>query len=115
MRISGDAFVQGMDSMRKDPQTRTRVKALIAFAQSSPGATIRIEGHTDNQGNAQTNLSLSQQRADAVKNILRAAGIPANRIQSVGLGGEQPLAPNSTAQGRERNRRVEVILLQAKN
>jgi outer membrane protein OmpA-like peptidoglycan-associated protein len=115
MRISGDAFVQGMASMRKDPQTRTRVKALIAFAQSSPGATIRIEGHTDNQGNAQTNLSLSQQRADAVKNILRAAGIPANRIQSVGLGGEQPLAPNSTAQGRERNRRVEVILLQAKN
>ena len=105
----------GVASLRKDPQTRSRVKALVTFVQSSPGATIRIEGHTDNQGNPQTNLSLSQQRADALKNILRAAGIPANQIQAVGLGGEQPVAPNSTPQGRERNRRVEVILLQGRN
>jgi len=115
MRISGDAFAPGAASLRKDPQTKSRIKALVAFAQSSPGATIRIEGHTDNQGNPQTNLSLSQQRADALKNVLRAVGIPANQIQSVGLGGEQPVAPNSTPQGRERNRRVDVILLQGRN
>jgi len=113
--VPGDAFEPGTASLRKDPQTRSRLKALIAFAQSSPGATVRIEGHTDNQGNAQTNLNLSQQRADALKTMLRAVGIPANQIQAVGLGGEQPVAPNSTPQGRARNRRVEVILLKGRS
>lgn len=115
MILSGAAFTTGMASLRKDAQTRSRIKALLAFVQASPGAMIRIEGHTDSQGNPQTNLSLSQQRADAVKNMLRAAGIPANQIRSIGLGGEQPLASNATTQGRERNRRVEVILLHGVN
>ncbi len=111
MILPGAAFATGKAALRNDPQTKARIKALVAFVQSNPGATIRIEGHTDNQGNPQTNLSLSQQRADAVKNSLRAAGIGANQVQAIGLSGEQPLASNATAQGRERNRRVEVIVL----
>ena len=116
MVLSGAAFLPGKGSVRSDAPTKTRLKALVAFVQANAsanggGAMIRVEGHTDNQGNAQINLSLSQQRADAIKDVLRAAGIPASQVQAVGLGAEQPLATNATAQGRERNRRVEVIVL----
>ena len=115
MNVPGAAFAPGRASLRSDAQTRAQIKALIAFAQANPGAAIRIEGHTDSQGNPQTNLALSQQRADAIKNVLRAAGIPASQIQAVGLGAEQPVATNATEQGRERNRRIEVVLLRNTN
>ncbi|HTD28445.1 MAG TPA: OmpA family protein [Xanthomonadaceae bacterium] len=115
MNVPGSAFATGSGSLRGDAQTRALLKALVAFAKASPGATIQIEGHTDNQGNPQTNLALSQQRADAIKGVLRAAGIPASQIRAVGLGAEQPVASNSTAQGREHNRRIEVIVLRNVN
>ncbi len=115
MILSGAAFAPGMATLRKDASTQARVKVLIAFVRASPAAAIRIEGHTDTQGNPQTNLMLSQQRADAVMNLLRAAGVAATQIHSVGLGGEQPIASNATGSGRERNRRVEVILLRGNN
>jgi outer membrane protein OmpA-like peptidoglycan-associated protein len=115
MLLSGAAFVPGMASLRRDTPTKARVQALVAFVQANPGAMIRVEGHTDNQGNPQANLSLSQQRAEAIKDVLRAAGIPASQVQAIGLGAEQPVATNSTALGRERNRRVEVIVLRSAN
>lgn len=115
MTLPGAAFVSGKASLRNDAQTKALVAALVAFVRDRPGTTIRIEGHTDNQGNPQLSLSLSQQRADAVRNVLRGAGVPANRLQAVGLGAEQPVASNATAQGRERNRRVEVIILRPDN
>jgi len=115
MLLSGAAFMPGRAILRTDESTRTRVKALVAFVLASAGAMIRVEGHTDNQGNPQANLSLSQQRADAIKDVLRAAGIPASRVQAIGLGAEQPVASNATPQGRERNRRVEVIVLRSAN
>ena len=120
MTLPGAAFAQGKSSLRNDPSSRARIKALVAFVQAKVSANggssmIRIEGHTDNQGSAQTNLNLSQQRAEAVRNVLRAAGVPANQIHAVGLGGEQPVASNATAQGRERNRRIEVIVLHGTN
>ncbi len=115
MVLSGASFVPGKASLRTDAPTKARIKAIVAFVQANSGARLRVEGHTDNQGNPQANLSLSQQRADAIKDELRAVGIPASRVQAVGLGGEQPMAPNATPQGRERNRRVEVIVLRNKN
>jgi outer membrane protein OmpA-like peptidoglycan-associated protein len=111
MILSGAAFVPGRGNLRDDARTKAQIRTLVAFVQATPGATIRVEAHTDNQGNPQANLTLSQQRADAVKDELRAAGIPSSRVQAVGLGAEQPIAPNSTPAGRERNRRVEVVLL----
>jgi outer membrane protein OmpA-like peptidoglycan-associated protein len=115
MTLPGAAFAPGKASLRNDAQTTARLRALVAFVQANPGAMVRIEGHTDNQGNPQVSLNLSQQRADAVRNVLRAAGVPANRLRAVGLGAEQPAASNATAQGRERNRRVEVIVLRTAN
>ena len=113
MTLSGFAFAQGQARLRHDAHAKAEVKALVDFVQANPGATVRIEGHTDNRGNAQANLKLSQQRADAVRNVLRAAGTPPAQLQAVGLGAEQPLASNATAKGRERNNRVEVILLRS--
>jgi outer membrane protein OmpA-like peptidoglycan-associated protein len=115
MSLPGSAFVPGKAGLRGDAQTKARLKALADFVQSNPGAMVRIEGHTDNRGDPQQNLSLSQQRADAVRSRLRAAGIPANRLQAVGLGAEQPVASNATAQGRLRNQRVDVIVLNGSN
>jgi outer membrane protein OmpA-like peptidoglycan-associated protein len=115
MLLPGTAFVTGRANLRNDAATKARINALVTFVHANPGATIRVEGHTDNQGNPQANLILSQQRADAIKDQLRAAGFPASRVQAIGMGAEQPVASNATAQGRERNRRVEVIVLRNGN
>ncbi|MEO7478043.1 MAG: OmpA family protein [Lysobacteraceae bacterium] len=115
MTLSGSAFVPDQARLRRDAQVQAKTKALVGFVQANPGATVRIEGHTDNRGNAQANLRLSQQRADAVRTVLRAAGVAAGRLQAIGLGAEQPLATNATANGRARNNRVEVVVLSAKN
>ncbi len=66
-----------------------------------------IEGHTDSSGDAAYNKQLSQQRADAVRQYLITKGIDASRLEAKGFGPEQPIAPNTTAKGREKNRRVE--------
>jgi outer membrane protein OmpA-like peptidoglycan-associated protein len=69
---------------------------------------LEIQGHTDNMGNSMTNLKLSQLRADAVKAYLMRKGIAGDRLRSVGYGEEFPIADNNTADGREKNRRVEL-------
>ena len=72
--------------------------------------TIDIAGYTDSTGSAQKNQLLSQQRAQTVGEFLHAKGIPERRIASAGLGATHPVASNSTAQGRQQNRRVELTL-----
>jgi OmpA-OmpF porin, OOP family len=73
---------------------------------------VAIEGHTDALGAAEFNLRLSQQRADAVRTWLVDAGVEAGRLQAKGLGETRPIASNETEEGRERNRRVEFLILQ---
>ena len=76
-----------------------------------PGATVRIEGHTDAQGGARINEALSRERAMAVReHILSRVPIPSSRVEAVGLGEERPIASNETEAGRERNRRIEVVV-----
>jgi outer membrane protein OmpA-like peptidoglycan-associated protein len=72
---------------------------------------LRVEGHTDNVGSKEHNLALSQERADAVMKYLEKAGIPADRLESVGYGDTKPVAPNLTNRGRALNRRVEFDIL----
>ena len=72
---------------------------------------VTIEGHTDSTGSAQTNKVLSQKRAEAVKTYLVAnRTLPENRIRATGYGPDKPLAPNTTAEGRRKNRRVEIVV-----
>lgn len=67
---------------------------------------LKIEGHTDSQGKASSNLKLSQLRAQACHEYLVGKGVSAERLQHAGFGEEQPIASNSTADGRRKNRRV---------
>jgi outer membrane protein OmpA-like peptidoglycan-associated protein len=69
---------------------------------------LEIQGHTDSQGSEAANLKLSQARADAVRMYLIKKGISADRLRAVGYGEAFPIADNATAEGRERNRRVEL-------
>ncbi|MBN1575293.1 MAG: OmpA family protein [Chitinispirillaceae bacterium] len=73
-----------------------------------PEVKLEIQGHTDNRGNNMSNLKLSQLRADAVKIYLVQKGVQSDRLRSVGYGEEFPVADNHTAEGREKNRRVEL-------
>ena len=71
---------------------------------------LTIEGHTDNVGAAQANHDLSHKRAAAVKAILVSSyGIDAARLEATGFGDKKPVAPNTTGEGRQQNRRVELV------
>ncbi|TAE73963.1 MAG: OmpA family protein [Bacteroidetes bacterium] len=83
---------------------------LLPIMRQYPGAEFRIEGHTDNVGNAAANKNLSQARADAVKAYFVAKGIKAERFSSTGFGQEKPIGNNATPAGRTQNRRVEIHL-----
>lgn len=73
--------------------------------------SIRISGHTDSTGNASSNETLSEDRAESVGQYLKGRGVAAGRIQTTGYGSRKPIASNTTATGREQNRRVELELL----
>ncbi len=77
-------------------------------------AKIRVEGHTDSQGGEKYNKRLSQRRADSVRAYLIRKGVAPDRLEAVGYGEEKPIAPNTSAKGREQNRRVEFTIVQGK-
>jgi outer membrane protein OmpA-like peptidoglycan-associated protein len=81
--------------------------AAAAKLKTLTGTVIEIAGYTDNTGDAAANLKLSQERADAVRARLLAAGVAAGVIQAKGYGSADPIASNDTAVGRFRNRRIE--------
>jgi len=85
-----------------------RLNELVEFLQQETDATIEIIGHTDNSGSSQTNLRLSQSRAEAIRDLLVKQGIAVERIKAIGLGESQPVADNATKKGRSLNRRVEI-------
>jgi len=76
--------------------------------QQDPTLCLRIEGHTDNQGNVGANQTLSEKRAQAVVAWLTANGVQADRLTAKGFGQTRPVADNSTDEGRAKNRRVEL-------
>ena len=71
---------------------------------------VRIEGHTDSKGSAKLNTSLSKARAQAVRKYLVDKGVEAPRLEAAGFGPKKPVADNATAEGREKNRRVEFMI-----
>ena len=76
-----------------------------------PDSKIIVSGHTDNTGNDAINNPLSVNRANAVANLLQADGVDSSRITSTGYGSRNPIASNSTVQGRQQNRRVEIKIV----
>ena len=84
------------------------VDAIASWLRAHPGARIQIAVHTDAQGAAEWNLRLSQARAEAVRDALVERKIAPERLVARGYGETQPIAPNTTVEGRRRNQRVEV-------
>jgi outer membrane protein OmpA-like peptidoglycan-associated protein len=83
---------------------------IVAEALKGTQRTILVEGHTDSTGKPETNMKLSQARAETVRKYLIDGGIPADQIRAQGIGQDRPIADNKTSAGRAKNRRVEVIL-----
>lgn len=90
------------------------LEELLEFMKLKNDIIIEIGGHTDNIGNDESNLKLSEARAETVKNYLVSKGISPNRIVSKGYGENQPIDTNSTTEGRQNNRRTEVRILDEK-
>lgn len=100
---SGTADIQG--------SSLPEVEKIVLLMTQYPDAQVVLEGHTDSAGAAALNEQLSQDRADAVKALLASRyRMDESRISAIGKGEDSPIADNSTAQGRQQNRRVEVIL-----
>lgn len=87
------------------------IQTVAVFLKQNAQHNVIVEGHTDSVGDANYNLGLSQRRADEVRFALVRFGIPSNRIIARGLGERQPIANNDTESGRQKNRRVDIVVL----
>jgi OOP family OmpA-OmpF porin len=95
------------------PGAQTELLRLADYLERNPDRKIMIEGHTDNSGSSEYNLQLSQLRAQSVESFLLGSGVPPDRIRAIGYGETRPEAPNDSATGRQQNRRVEIVILNA--
>jgi len=107
MTLGDVLFDTGQDTLKAGAELN--LDRLAKYMQASPGTKIIVEGHTDNTGSESTNDDLSARRALAVAKGLESRGIAADRIEAVGRGEHYPVASNTTAAGRQQNRRVEVV------
>lgn len=98
------------DSDVLKPNSFSELEKVYSFLMANPQVKVRFEGHTDNTGNPQYNKQLSKKRADSVKKFLVDKGLHTARIETRGLGQDQPIAPNETEEGRALNRRTEMII-----
>ena len=97
-------------SANLSPDAKTALAALLSPLRDYQSLLISVHGHTDASGPAEVNQRLSAQRALTVAEQLRGLGLPANQLMAIGHGASQPKADNSTAEGRQINRRVELFL-----
>ncbi|MDP4277557.1 MAG: OmpA family protein, partial [Bacteroidota bacterium] len=107
--LQGIQFESGKDVIKK--MSFPILNKVVAVMKDNPSYNLEINGHTDNTGDAATNLMLSQKRADAVKNYLVMKGINGTRLTAKGYGQTMPVADNATVKGRAQNRRVEFKVL----
>jgi outer membrane protein OmpA-like peptidoglycan-associated protein len=92
------------------PGAREKLAKISGILLAHPGLTMQIEGHTDSVGGDEFNQQLSEQRAGSVREFLAQQGVPVSSITARGLGKTQPVASNDTPEGRQRNRRVEIVV-----
>ncbi len=92
------------------PESFQELDKLVRILKKNPGIRIEIHGHTDSEGGLAHNIELSNMRAKTVREYLESSGIPSNRLSTQGHGYEKPVADNTTAAGRQQNRRVEFLI-----
>jgi len=109
--LPGDLFDPHTATLK--PEGRAVLSRIGAILREVKGYTLRMEGHTDNTNDDAQALKLSTDRAEAVGNYLITEGISASLITTRGYGKSYPLASNATAEGRQENRRVEIVIQEA--
>jgi outer membrane protein OmpA-like peptidoglycan-associated protein len=92
------------------PGAREKLAKISGILLAHPGLTMQIEGHTDSVGSDEFNQTLSERRASSVRDFLADQGVASSSITARGFGKTQPVASNDTAEGRQRNRRVELVV-----
>jgi outer membrane protein OmpA-like peptidoglycan-associated protein len=106
--IAGVLFATGKADLR--PEAREALARFAGIIGVYPSIHVTVEGHTDSTGSDATNRTLSLARATVVRDYLAVQGVESSHIDVQGLGPDRPVADNETAEGRARNRRVEIIL-----
>lgn len=99
------------DKSTLKPESSIELNQLVKLLKDNPKLKVEISGHTDNVGTEEYNMKLSQNRAEEVKNYLVKQGISDTRIQAKGYGKTQPIADNSTEEGKAKNRRTEFKII----
>jgi outer membrane protein OmpA-like peptidoglycan-associated protein len=92
------------------PASREKLAKIAGIVASHPGLKLAVEGHTDNVGSDEYNQTLSEKRAGAVRDYLVSQGIAQDAVTATGFGKTRPVASNDTAEGRQQNRRVEIVV-----
>jgi outer membrane protein OmpA-like peptidoglycan-associated protein len=92
------------------PGAREKLARVAGVLLTYPGLELEVEGHTDSMGTDEYNQGLSERRAASVRDYLVSQGIPQATIEAMGFGESRPVVGNETASGRQRNRRVELIV-----
>ena len=92
------------------PEAREKLARLSGIVLGHPGLNLAVEGYTDNVGTDEINMTLSQKRAEAVRSYLLEQGLADANVTAQGLGKSSPVADNSTPAGRQKNRRVEIVV-----
>jgi len=93
------------------PESNEALDQVVRFLENNPDMKLEISGHTDNTGSLRINQKLSRERAKSVVNYLVERGIPDTMLVYEGYADTEPVAPNDTREGREKNRRVEFKVL----
>jgi OmpA-OmpF porin, OOP family len=97
-------------SARPTRDSMGTIDDVAVALNAHPGAMIRVESHTDDIGTPESNLNLSQARADSIKSALVDRGVDGTRIETAGMGQDLPIASNDTPEGRAKNRRSEIVV-----
>jgi outer membrane protein OmpA-like peptidoglycan-associated protein len=92
------------------PGAREILAKISGILLAHPGLTMQIEGHTDSVGSDEFNQRLSEQRAESVRDFLGEQGVSPSSITAQGFGKTEPVATNDTPEGRQHNRRVEIVV-----
>jgi outer membrane protein OmpA-like peptidoglycan-associated protein len=92
------------------PAAREKLAKVAGILLAYPGLKIQLEGHTDSIGTDDYNQKLSEQRAGSVRDYLGQQGVPVDTMTAIGLGKADPVASNANDAGRQRNRRVEMVV-----
>jgi outer membrane protein OmpA-like peptidoglycan-associated protein len=109
IRLSGSILFD-FDSDAIRPDAQRSLAEILEVVEAYAGRPVRVEGHTDSIASESYNQKLSERRAQAVADWLAAHDIEPSRLKVVGWGESEPVADNSTAEGRQQNRRVELII-----